>query len=282
MKFTYWRCATPTITSTSPDQGTATDDVVIYGTGFSHTCQISVTIGESECGIWSSNDTTIVCRIKPDLEPAIALPLYVTVSVKNRGFAVNLVQNDVKRHFVLLPHVSNVSPNTGSIHGGCSVTVTGGGFQGKVSDVSVTIGDMKCDVTEVSYTKIRCNTSSTFASSYNVSVTVKARGLDVPAFCSSGNCSFTVSDAFTPKVTSLEPANITSVNQSIVVNGEKFGTDLTNVEIYIGSVMVNVDYVFETTIVFKPTEVIVGTQPVIIKILDKGLAIQTKFYQRHS
>ena len=275
LRFLYWRCATPTISSISPNQGTAADDIFIYGTGFSETCQTSITIGGSECRITSTDDTSTVCRVSSDTEAEIALPLYVKVSVKNRGFALNLMQNDAKRHFVLLPHVARVTPNTGSVNGGCSVTIMGSGFQGGAADVSVNIGDMKCEVTEVSYTKIHCNTSRTFESSYNVSVVVNTRNLGVPATCSTGDCTFTVSETSTPIVNSIEPADITSVNQSITVNGEKFETNISHVEIYIGGVLTTVESFSDTRIIFTPGEVIVGTQPVTVKILDKGFATQT-------
>jgi hypothetical protein len=58
--------------------------------------------------------------------------------------------------FILLPSLSSIQPQHGSVYGGGVVTIRGSGFSMDAQEVSVSLSGVECDVTHADPTKILC------------------------------------------------------------------------------------------------------------------------------
>ena len=272
--FTYWNCATPTISDISPRQVTAAESITITGTGFSlDESSNSVTVGSWPCMVTKSTQSEIQCIVQSNNETQIAFPYYVRVNARNKGYALNTIQNDFNRHVIVLPHISSVSPTSGSTEGGTRLTIEGGGFQGQREGITVAIDGVLCLVESLQYDTIQCITRASSVSTKNISVTSKIRGQSVSAKCVA-NCEFTFSAVQTPEVSSFSPSTITSDGVQVTISGSGFGTTLNDVTITVGSVdnVCNVVSVSDTEIICTMSGVHAGTQPWSVHISGKGYA----------
>ena len=267
--FAYLKCKTPTVTSMSPTQGTATDTITITGTGFSTTnCQNQVTIGSKTCTVATATATQIECTIDAGSDAEVGILSRLAVTLSNLGSALNTEKSDVKRHFVLLPHISSISPSAGSTKGGTRVTVTGGGFYGTVT---VTIGSVRCKITSLSYNSIECTTANAYVASETLSVKVRSNGQDVEANCT-GSCAFEFSSSQTPTVTSVSPTAISTNDTELTIVGTGFGSDSNAVNVSLGGAPCDISDITATTITCLAEEPIVGTHAVDVYIDGKGSA----------
>ena len=270
--FTYWNCATPTISEISPRQVTTAELITIRGAGFSkEDFDNEVTVGSWPCVVSYSSNRRIECILQSDNKTQIAVPHYVQVNVKNLGYALNTIQNDFNRHVVVLPHISDVSPSGGSLQGGTRLTISGDGFQGEPDDMLVAIDGVVCDVESVEYDTIYCITNQASAMTGDVSVTVTVYGQNIEAECAS-TCEFTYSSSQTPQVSSHFPTTITSDGEEMTITGSGFGTDAADVTISVGDVVdvCDVSSVTDTEIICTMSGVHVGTQPWSVIISGKG------------
>ena len=55
--------------------------------------------------------------------------------------------------------ITTVSPSSGSIHGGQTITIAGGGFTDNIEMTQVKIGDTNCTVLTASPSEITCTTA---------------------------------------------------------------------------------------------------------------------------
>ena len=272
--FTYWNCATPTISDISPRQVTATESITISGIEFSlDESSNDVTVGSSPCVVTESTQSEIKCTLQSNNETRIAVPHYVQLNVRNKGYALNTIQNDFNRHVIVLPHIRSVSPTSGSTEGGARLTIQGGGFQGEAEDITVAIDGVLCLVESVQYDTIQCITKASSVSTHNISVTTTILGQSISAKCVS-NCEFTFSAAHTPEVSSFSPSTITSDGEQIIISGNGFGNALNDVTITVGDVenACSVASVSGTEIICTMSGVHAGTQPWSVHISGKGYA----------
>eukprot|EP00794_Sanderia_malayensis_P009059 gene9059-10027_t len=98
-----------------------------------------------------------------------------------------------------LAAVSSVFPNSGSVHGGFDVTITGNGFDPRFDRVSISIGGNPCKVKSVSFSSVVCTTPA-------------GTGMKNLALTSSGvsfrTVSFTFDPTISPSIASLTPAMV--------------------------------------------------------------------------
>ena len=271
--FTFSSCHTPLVDLVAPNAGPSTDEITFFGRGFGMTpCQNEVTIGGQPCNVTATNGTMMSCRLSVDSGLEVGQLLAVEVGINNLGHTLNTVLKDNERFFVLLPHIDAVSPEVGSLSGGTSVTITGSGFYGSISDVTVMVSGLTCVVTSVSYTKVICTTSAGYALTANLSVTVfTSGGQQLPASCW-GECEYTYSEVNTPTVTSVDPAIIYGPDVNITIRGTLFGNDPAAVTVRIGDTECTLDDIAPSVISCTPGFALAGNQALSVHINQKGYA----------
>ncbi|CAH1788932.1 unnamed protein product [Owenia fusiformis] len=269
-EFTFSQCSTPSISSISPNSGTSETDITITGEGFGpEICQNEVKIGAQDCVVSSSSETEIMCRLDPNGVHEVGTSYPVTVRVNNRGTAKNYIVIDENRSYTLLPMVSNVTPYTGSLSGGTTLTISGSGFtQGHTGGLTVNINGVTCKVESVSYTQVECTTISSGATTGHDVV------VNVGPYASKceGVCVFSYSEAATPTFIDVTPLATSISSTDITITGSKFGTDSVDVTVKIGTQDCSVTSVTDTSIACTIGYITVGPQQVNVIIKDKGQA----------
>ena len=121
-QFTY-ADASPTVTSVSPNTGSAVggDTVTIIGTGFTNAYDVS--FGGVSASFTVNSDSSITATT-----PAASADGVVDVTVTNFGGTSATSTADQFTYADAPPTVTGVSPNTGTVAGGDTVTITGTGF----------------------------------------------------------------------------------------------------------------------------------------------------------
>ena len=56
--------------------------------------------------------------------------------------------------------VQSINPKSGPLTGGTEIQISGKGFSTKLGDITVTIGNQRCDVIHANYSAIKCVTPS--------------------------------------------------------------------------------------------------------------------------
>merc|ERR550539_395423 len=94
--------------------------------------------------------------------------------------------------------VSSVTPDTGSVHGGQTIVVTGSGFCETSGATSVTVGGAECSVSAVSPGSITCVTPAGADG---------AADLEVTSCSVSTTSSYNFADASSPAISSISPTS---------------------------------------------------------------------------
>ncbi|XP_046549966.1 LOW QUALITY PROTEIN: fibrocystin-L-like [Haliotis rubra] len=165
--FEWTTAATPSVTAISPANGTLALSTVltITGTGFSTTADNNkVMIGGVACAVTAATATQITCTVGNGPTGSYV----VMVSVDGKGMANSTEQ------FEYESSVTGISPTTGSLAGGTSLTLSGHGF---TSDAVVKVDNVVCTSPVIEPGQIVCVTPAATASSKtNVPVTVEQTG----------------------------------------------------------------------------------------------------------
>ncbi|KAL4228553.1 Fibrocystin-L [Mactra antiquata] len=147
--FTYDDALTATVSSFNPStmfvQG---GELTIVGSNFL-SVEGSVYIGDVPCEVALWTDTDIVARV-PLVNPGVS-NLYVQTSY---GMAVNTTNKIPGINIDL--SVTKTSPKIGSLQGGTILTITGTGFGTDTSLVDVDVGDIDCEISDLTNTEIQC------------------------------------------------------------------------------------------------------------------------------
>lgn len=195
------------------------------------------------------------------------------MSVLNRGYA--LLATSKVATFVLLPHVSSYSPQEGSMKGGFTLTINGGGFN---ANTVVTIDAITCEITSVTYDRIICTAPSlnTYSSKPLV-VKVPSNGNNLEAKCSDPllSCSIRYAQTSTPTVASVTPDSVSGSSTALTIEGTLFGTTASAVTVSIGDASCSVTAVTNTQIQCTVGTVPVGSQDVSVVIDGVGRAATT-------
>jgi len=122
--FNYMSTSTPRMETIEPPESTIGFTLItITGTGFSpRPSQNEVMLGGSACLVTRSNDTFVECMIP--LAEGSAGTYAPSVKVFNKGFALN----PHSLHHTVLMVIDSLTPTSGSLYGGMTLTLTGRGF----------------------------------------------------------------------------------------------------------------------------------------------------------
>lgn len=136
--------------------------------GVQVTCDANAEPPPSEPAFLQIEDnTTIGCRLESLAGAGAAgAGLYnLSLAVGGRGFAFSEAArvDAASLHFdvfdvEVLPRVTSVAPQRGSLAGGTDVAISGSGFGTSATGIDVTVGGVACDVTAVTPTQLSCRT----------------------------------------------------------------------------------------------------------------------------
>lgn len=204
----YDASVTPNINSINWTSGSDSITFSITGSNFA-TGNASVTVGESLCTINNMSSVLITCSISAH-QPAGYHPIFVHVNPIGKSNSNNIYVHDLL--------VTNVLPSEGSYGGGLPVTVTGDGFNG--SNTMVSICNRSCSsLTIVSNAKLVCTTpgaSAIVANSSSCNVTVTSGGL-------SNSALFTYTMNLTASIQSIYPTQGgTGGGTKVTITGQDF------------------------------------------------------------
>lgn len=148
----YTYQAAPTVSSISPTGGSTSGNVAVTITGTGFLTGATVAIGTSSCSVTSVSSTQINCTTA-----SFGAGTY-NVAVTNTDAQVGTLTNGFT--YRVAPAVTSVSPTTGFLYGGYTLTISGTGFVS--GSVSATVGGQACTgVTVVSSTQVTCTVPST-------------------------------------------------------------------------------------------------------------------------
>ncbi|KAL7883851.1 hypothetical protein SRHO_G00015090 [Serrasalmus rhombeus] len=263
--FSFSTCASPTVDSISPSQGTVHNPVVLQGSGFSSiSCANEVTVGNASCLVTNSTSTEITCLLSSDNGAPVGVPLPIRVRVNNLGAAMLTMPSELSRRMVILPVVDSISPSSGSTSGRTRLTISGSGLTGGM----VTVASVPCIVVSSNYTQVLCDTSpSPVPRTGAVSVSVGV----VSSSCSS-DCSYGYSAALAPQVSSVYPSSVSGNQTSVFIGGSGFGNSLGNLAVFADTIVLQVTNVTDNNITVSVGALPAGPHSLQVVVRNKGLA----------
>ncbi|XP_072530724.1 PKHD1 like 1, tandem duplicate 1 [Salminus brasiliensis] len=265
LSFSFSSCASPTVNSISPTQGTVHNPIILQGSGFSSiACANEVTVGNTSCHVTRSTSTEITCLLSPDSGVPVALPLPVQVRVNNLGVAMLTMPSESRRHVVVLPVVDSVSPSVGSTTGRTRLLISGSGLTGG----AVTVAGVQCVVVFSNYTQVVCDTSPAPARRGDVSVSIGA----VSSSCSA-DCSYEYSVALAPQVSSVNPDSVTGNETAVVIAGSGFGSNLEDLSVFADNTSLKVIKVTDNNVTLSIVALPAGPHALQVVVRSKGLAL---------
>ena len=183
----------------------------------------------------------------------------VEILVKGKGWAENAQQ----LNFTYVITATSVTPTSGSLAGGQTITISGSGFGNTKENANVLLDGSPCDIISISMSHITCVT------------TAHAEG-NVSTEISIGESSVTISDAFeyasslTISVTSLSPQQGSiSGGEVITISGSGF-LDTTTVQM--GGENCEVQSITAVEITCVTSRHTPGEYPILVVTQGKGFA----------
>ena len=267
--FSYSELSTPTVLQVFPTTINSSGNHIIrlIGQGFpSMYNQYAVTVGNTSCSITYANSTTIMCMV-PSLPAgtySLGLRICNLTSNGSRCFGNGLFESGAGS-VTVNSRVIQVSPEEGSVQGGTQMNISGYGFSGEASSISVTIDSTICDVRSAGREEIVCITSTHAPG--NASVAVTDGGVSIVS-----EVMFEFSSTSTPTVTSITPSTGTS-GDLVTISGTMFGSSDSSISVEIGDVPCVVQAgVIDTSVMCQLGPNFVGTHPVKLTSTSLGFA----------
>ncbi len=256
--FTYETSSSPSVTSISPSSGSG-GQLTIAGSNFgTEANSVTVKVSQTNCVVVSVSDNQVIC----ELESGSAGSHPVTVNVAQIG------DSNMNIQYKYLLSVSSLSKNEGSIGGGLSLEISGGGFS---NSTSVTICGRSSKITKASLTSLTCilpdasvkNEDSTCV------VSISENG-------QTATSSFTYKLALTPSIQSSSPARGgTGGGTLLTITGSGFPTDQEIVQVKIAGAICDISAISSTQILCRTGSFGESSQKAIIsvEIVGSGLAL---------
>ncbi|XP_021354873.1 fibrocystin-L-like isoform X2 [Mizuhopecten yessoensis] len=260
--FTFTECQSGEVTEMTCDK----DMVTLEGTGWSSTeCQNVIIVGDHPCPVTSVTATTVTCQIDTSSTIQTNVKHKVLVIIAGRGISIINVKDPT---CTVPPFVSSLSPASGSSSGGAIMTINGVGLQ----DATVQIDRYSCQVTQQSFTTITCIVpSGTVGQSKPINVITRTNAV---VSCSQP-CQFIYTQELL--VSGINPTALDgSVMQTLTIDGNGFGSDVSAVVVKIGSENCgNLRLLSDSEIKCDLQYISVGVYPINVTISGKGLARTT-------
>lgn len=198
---------------------------------------IDVWLGNAPCSgvtaVSSSWDGDILSCTVPNYESNY---YHVDVHVQGKGFASvsptplspGLIRNstvDAASSASPYPRVfleavvDSISPSSGSVFGGCELTLSGGGFSMVPERMSVSVGEITCVITASSHSELRCITGPSPRPNRDTSLDLF---VTVNGYAVSRSLQYTYSISDTPLISGLSIQHATG-GETLVISGMEFG-----------------------------------------------------------
>ena len=216
-----------------------------------------VTVGNETCVVGTATSTQIKCTLAGLTAGTHSMRVNINGDKGNAIFTSSDLQ-DITSEAAL----TTISPTEGSINGGLLLTINGNGF-GTLHSTFVTVGQVPCEIAEISTSVIRCNTGSQSAGSYLVSVTSAGESFPTKPF--------TANSASTPVINSVTPTS-GKAGESITVQGTGFSTVPSENHVKIGTTDCEVTASTGTSITCTLQSKAAGTYPMSLRVTGKGHA----------
>ncbi|XP_048254094.1 fibrocystin-L-like [Haliotis rufescens] len=263
--FTYSSAATPTVSSVTPTNGIGGNAVTIAGTGYSSTnSDNAVTVGGVTCTVTASSPTSITCTLGD--QQTGAYPIKVVVS--GSGASAQTVEVTYEMD------ATGVSPSSGGIAGGQTMTVAGTGFI--VGGTNVTVCGVDClPAPNASQTAVQfvCLTPSKLnvVGTESCDVVVTVNGI-----IDTLSSVYTYDASLTSDVTGVSPTRGgTGGGTNITITGTGFGSTTGAVTVTIGGADCSVSTVTTTEITCISGATSSQKTQVVVEINGNGMAKQT-------
>ncbi len=257
-------------------EGTQTTDVVVW-------------VDKAPCVDVTVVNTTATETLQCTVTDYITglYPVHVFVSGKGYASVAPEPISDLTDTFDISPvlvvslqaTVGNISPNSGSTAGGTTVAVTGTGFSHIPEDLSVAIGGIPCEVVSSTRSEITCITGASSATEFDVSIAVNGYQI-------TNSLRYTYDLAKTPLITTVDGGMDILPGELIMISGEGFGSDISEVEIQVVPVgqefdfsstdaadMCTVNTVSDNTIDCTVPSQPAGTYTLRVHVSELGLAL---------
>ncbi|MBZ3876694.1 Fibrocystin-L [Sciurus carolinensis] len=157
----------PAIASVSPKSGSIGGGTTlgITGNGF---CpgNTTITVGADPCQIIFVNSSEVYCSTPPGRAGKVNLKIFVNaITYPSLSFTYSLEDT---------PFLRGIVPNRGPP--GTEIEITGSNFGFDISEISVTIGDIQCNVTMVNDSMLQCITGAHAGGTFPVLMHHKTKG----------------------------------------------------------------------------------------------------------
>lgn len=167
--------------------------------------------------------------------------------------------------------VSSVSPTSGSVYGGVTLTVNGNGFTSSRSNIQVFVGTNTCPIIQTTPGQVTCTVPAQGSSLASSTVRVVSNGVTFPS-----SLVFTYSSSLTPSVSLISPTTGTT-GQSITITGSNFVSGQTTVTV--GGVPCVVNTVSANSITCVVGSSPAGNQPVVVSVSSNGASNNNVVFQ---
>ena len=212
--------STPNITSISPTEGPTVggNTITIQGTNFGSLQNGgSVAIGGLACSNYVWTDTEISCTV-----PAGTAGPNNLVLTNGGGFISNIITYTYNPP----PQITSVSPASGSVNGGNTITLSGSNFGALQNGGSVSIGGLACSNYVWSDIQVTCTVPASTAGERTFTLTT-GNGF------SSNGISYTYYDV--PNITGISPSDgPISGGNTVTIQGTNFGANQNAGSVTIG------------------------------------------------
>jgi len=104
-------------------------------------------VGYYPCDVADASNLSIICTLSPI--PAGDYSLRVTTSSGEAMFTTSSIVTSVAQ-------LTSLDPSTGSVEGGNTIVIMGGGFSSDPSDINVMIGERDCQIVYSNYSVVHC------------------------------------------------------------------------------------------------------------------------------
>ena len=183
----------------------------------------------------------------------------VEILVKGKGWA----ENDQQLNFTYVITATSVTPNSGSLVGGQTITISGSGFGNTKENANVSLDGSTCDIISISMSHITCITTAHAEGNVSIQISI-------------GESSVNISDAFeyasslTISVTSLSPQQgSVSGGELITISGSGF---LDSTRVQVGDENCETQSVTAVEITCVTSRHAPGVYPILVVTPGKGFA----------
>ncbi|XP_067888793.1 PKHD1 like 1, tandem duplicate 1 [Heterodontus francisci] len=257
--YSYTESAAPIVLNVSSELlNTVYTELTVSGSGFGSRVDMAfVLVGDDHFEPHNVSDSSMNCTVGPVPVGQHSL----RVLILNKGLSPGGIS-------VTSPATASLSPSSGGVHGGTTLSIKGTGFvQG---ETTVTVHGSPCHLLSVTPGEVQCITPDCPPGTVDVKVTV--RSIVYPLL------KFICNQTETPDILAVSP--MTGVSEStITIVGSGFGSAVSDTTVSIDNVMCNVTMINDSYVECVVGYHAGGTFPIVLKHVRRGYAASGLSFQ---